>query len=123
MGLIDEISGLVKEHPVASAAGVAGIAIGAGLGTAAIIGAVKHRKSKRSKARNSRKRSGRSRDRRYISKQKHEKAYQKRRKKLGKRTYGKHYKHSRRGVHYTKKGQPYIILASGKARFIKKKRR
>jgi hypothetical protein len=27
----------------------------------------------------------------------------------------------RKGIHYTKYGQPYKILASGKARFIKKK--
>jgi hypothetical protein len=32
--------------------------------------------------------------------------------------------HSRRGVHYARKtGQPYIILADGRARFIKGKRR
>jgi hypothetical protein len=32
-------------------------------------------------------------------------------------------KTKRQGVKYTKNGQPYIILASGKARFIKGKRR
>ncbi|GAG57375.1 unnamed protein product, partial [marine sediment metagenome] len=49
--------------------------------------------------------------------QKHEVAYQKRKKKLkrsgSKKRVGKTY--------YTKKGQPYKILRSGKARFIKKK--
>jgi hypothetical protein len=28
-----------------------------------------------------------------------------------------------KGIHYTKKGQPYKILANGRARFIKKTKR
>ncbi len=28
----------------------------------------------------------------------------------------------RRGLHYTKNGQPYILMKSGKAKFIKRKR-
>ncbi|GAI22734.1 unnamed protein product, partial [marine sediment metagenome] len=55
-------------------------------------------------------------DRARISKQKHEVAYQKRKKKLkrsgSKKRVGK--------IYYTKKGQPYKILRSGKAMFIKK---
>ena len=86
-------------------------------------------RKRKSKNRNSRKRSTRSKrgkikhtsrgwrqDQRRRSKQKWEVAYQRRKK-------GKKRSSSRRGVHYTKKGQPYIILSSGKARFIKKKRR
>jgi len=120
--LITNAVGLAKENPLVTAAGVGVVTAGAVLGTAAIVG------SKRSKARNSRKRSGRARDRRYISKQKHERAYQRRRKKQGKKTYGKKYK-SRNGrrkgkIYYARKtGQPYILLSSGKAKFIKGKRR
>jgi hypothetical protein len=36
-------------------------------------------------------------------------------------TAGKRKDTSRRRIRYTKNGQPYVILASGKARFIKKK--
>lgn len=36
------------------------------------------------------------------------------------RTAGKRRDTSRRRIRYTKNGQPYVILASGKARFIKK---
>ncbi|MBA7684112.1 hypothetical protein ES703_92502 [subsurface metagenome] len=86
-------------------------------GTAPTIVA-KRRKKAKARVRTKK---GRARDWRFISKQKHEKAYQKRRKKLGKKTYGRKYKTKKRaGIHYTKKGQPYKILASGKARFIKK---
>jgi len=53
-------------------------------------------------------------DRKRKSKQSWEVAYRKRKKKKSKSK-------SRRGVHYTSKGQPYIILKSGKARFVKKK--
>lgn len=111
-------------NPVATAVGAAGAGVALGLGAAAVVGAVKRRKSKRSKARNSRKRGRRikhtkrgwKQDRARRSKQKWEVAYQRRKRK-------KRSKKSRRGVHYTKNGQPYIILSSGKARFIKGKRR
>lgn len=36
------------------------------------------------------------------------------------RTAGKRRDTSRRRIRYTKKGQPYVIVAGGKARFIKK---
>lgn len=37
------------------------------------------------------------------------------------RTAGKRKDTSRRRIRYTKNGQPYVIMASGKARFIKRK--
>lgn len=114
----------VQNHPVGAAVGAAGAGVALGVGAAAIVGAVKRRKTKRSKVRNSRKRGNRikhtkrgwKQDRARRSKQKWELAYQRRKRK-------KRSKKSKRGVHYTKNGQPYIILASGKARFIKGKRR
>jgi len=109
-----------KTNPVATAVGAAGAVTVLGLGTAAIVGAVKRRKNKRSKTRSSRKRTGRARDRRYISREKHERAYQKSRKRKGKKTFGKRYK-SKKGIRYTKNGQPYKIMSNGRARFIKRK--
>lgn len=110
----------LSQNPVATAAGAIGAGVALGVGASAVVGAIKSKKNKRSKARNSRKRTGRARDRRYISKQKHEQAYQNRRKRQGKKTYGKRYK-SKKGIKYTKNGQPYKIMANGRARFIKKK--
>jgi len=102
------------------------------LGSAVFVGGVagyvagKHSKKTKKNGRRGRRKRGRGRrrithtsrgwkqDRKRKSKQSWEVAYRKRKKKSGKRK-------SRRGLHYTKKGQPYIILKSGKARFVKKK--
>ena len=103
------------------ASGVAGAALGAGIGY--LVGKKSAQKKRASKSGSKRKRSsrsgsGRARDRRYISKQKHERYYAKTHPK--RRKTGKYYKSRKKGRHYTKNGQPYIILKSGKARFVKK---
>ena len=124
LGISDKVEGIIGNHPVAS---IGGVALGSAvIGT--VIGGAIASKSKRRKSSKKKTRKtgsvGRRRDRKYISKQKHERAYQKRRKKLGKKTYGKYYKRkskSKKGIHYTKNGQPYKILANGRARFIKKR--
>lgn len=121
MGLLESVTSaaqgvkdFVSENKAAvlGSAAVAGVAVA---GTALAIGASKARK----------KRSKRSykQDRARRSKQPWEVAYQKRKKKKKRHSS----KHSRGGLgkrkHYTKNGQPYIILKSGKARFVKGKRR
>jgi len=104
---------------ITTGAVLSGVALG--VGGVAIISKV--RNSKKRKTSRSRKQSGRARDRKFISKQKHERRYAKKHPK--RRKTGKYYKRrssgSKRGVKYTKNGQPYIILKSGKARFVKKK--
>ena len=103
---LNNILSVAKANPVATAIGVAGAGVVLGVGTAAVVGAIKQRKTKRRKTRNSRKRTRSS----------------KRRKKSYKyaRTAGKRKDTSRRRIRMTKTGQPYIILANGRARFIKK---
>jgi len=99
--------------------------IGAGVGASVIGGGLVAASVFRSK-RKAKTRKGRSRDRKFKSKQKHEQRYKRKRKfKVYKSRKSKKRKSSTRskGVKYTKNGQPYIILASGKARFIKGKRR
>ena len=123
-GALQDVKIFITEKPVVSAAIGTGI-VGAGA-SAVGVAVAKRRTKKKSKKKTSK---GRSRDRKYISKQKHETAYQKRRKRLGKKTYGKRYKKRSKSkkrvgkTYFTKKGQPYKIMASGKARFIKKRRR
>jgi len=117
--LKDGVIGFVKQNPVASAVG-AGV-----VGTGIVVGAVAlSRKKTKRKTRKSSKKRGRikhtsrgwSQDRRRKSKQKWEVSYRKRKKKHSSKRRGK--------VYYARKtGQPYIILASGKAKFIKGKRR
>lgn len=105
MGLLNNSNGLTGTTiAVGTGAALAGVA--AGLGTAALIGASKRRKNKRRKNRNSRKRNSRGK---------------KMRKRKTPYTAGKKKDRSHKRIRYTKNGQPYIIMASGKARFISKR--
>lgn len=123
-----KVAGIVQDNPISTAALAGGVGVAAGV-TAGVLGSAVVRKVKRKKSKSRR---GRKRDHRYISKQKHE------RRRIRKRP-GKIYKRKglwlsrtkkyrarrkmtrRKGVHYTKNGQPYVLLRSGKARFIKRK--
>lgn len=117
IGIKERVEVFISEKPLQTAGIVAG-AIGV---TALGVGALVKRKKKAVRVR---KKKGRSRDRKFISKQKHEQAYIRRKRKAGKKITRPRYKtksKKRTGkIYYTKKGQPYKIMASGKARFIKK---
>ncbi len=126
MGLTDSLSGLIQENPIASTliAGAAGAVVGgAVVAGATALSSSKKKSSKRKKITHTKR--GWKQDRaRYNKSQKWEVAYRKRKRKKSKKTKRKGSKTSRRGkVKYTKNGQPYIILKSGKARFIKGRRR
>lgn len=88
-------------------AGGVGILVGAGLGASAVaLGSrKKSKKRKSSKSKSKRKKSSKSKSRGASKRRKN----------------GKSRKTSLKRIHRTKTGQPYIILASGKARFISKK--
>jgi len=113
---ITDIKEFVAEHPLGTAIG-AGI-VGAGVvgGVIAISGKKTKGKTRKSRKKITHTKRGWKQDRKRRSKQSWEVAYQKRKRK-------KHSSKKRKGVHYTKKGQPYIIMSSGKARFIKKTKR
>lgn len=116
MVTVDEIKNGIQSNAGAIAIGAGVGIVGAGILGAAIIGS----KSKK-KARSSR---GRKRDRKMFNKsQKWEIAYRNRKRKLKRKSKRNSKRKSRGKVKYTKNGQPYIILSSGKARFIKGKRR
>jgi len=115
-GLIDSGKGILGT-PIAAALGgaVLGGAVAGTLGYIAGSSTSTHSTSSRKKRKKiTHTKRGLKQDRARRSKQKWEVAYRKRKAKKSKH-------HKRRGVHHTKNGQPYIILASGKARFIKKK--
>ena len=100
-------SEFVRKNPVTSSVGVAGGVLAAGT----IIQIARKKRAKTSKAK---KKVTRSRKKKPTT-----------RRKVSKTSRGRVHKHKgkHRGtkrIHMTKKGQPYIILASGKARFIKK---
>lgn len=99
----------IKQNLGIIGAGIGGAALGGVLGYAA--GRASNSASKR-KRRKSKNKSARKGNRVY-------------RKQKGRRytphTAGKRRDTSHKRIRYTKNGQPYIILASGKARFIRKK--
>lgn len=90
-------------------AGVGGLAVGSVVGYVAGRRSSKRKKSKSRASSSSRKRNNKSRRRTKMRRQKQPYTAKKR----------KDTSHKR--IRYTKNNQPYIILASGKARFIKKK--
>lgn len=111
--LSDGVSGALSNPLISAGVGVVGGAVIGSVVTASIISSKRKKSSKRKSTKS---RSGRARDRKFSSREKHEQRYK--RKTPGKRY--KTHKKSRKGIHYTKKGQPYRILANGRARFVKK---
>ena len=95
------IGDLLKDHPAISA-GIGGAVIGAG--AVAIAGAVRRRRKKVKRA------PRRKTTRKKVRKKSTRKTAKRRTK-----------KQSRKKIRFTKNGQPFIILPSGKARFISKK--
>jgi len=98
-----DVTGFIKQNVGAIGAGIGGVAIGGVLGYAAGAASSKSRKSNSAK---SRKRKG------YV--------YHKSKGRRTPRTAGKGKDRSSKRIRYTKNGQPYVIMASGKAKFIKK---
>lgn len=97
---------LAKENPLATS-GLAAVAVGTTVaGTAMVVS--RRRKKKKS-----------TKTRKYKRVKRRSKRHHRRTKYA--RTAGKRKDTSRRRIRMTKSGQPYIILASGKARFISKK--
>ena len=124
-GLVDNVKGGTGA-PLLTAIG--GAVAGAAITGAVIAGIGSTTKTTSSTTRKKRKKishtkRGWKQDRARRSKQKWEVAYQKRkRKKHSKRKHKRAGKRSRSGIHFTKNGQPYKLLSSGKARFIKRRR-
>lgn len=104
-----QASNFIKDNIGIIGAGAGGIALGATMGTAAaaIRSSGKKRKSK-VKRRRVRKASYKPRTRRKGRRTPH--------------TAGKGKDRSHKRIRYTKNGQPYVILSSGKAMFISKRR-
>lgn len=121
MSITDDVVGIITENPIGSTIGAGLIGVGIGGVVGAVIGGAGS--SGNSNSSNSTRRKikhtkrGWAQDRRLRSNQKWEVAYQRRKRR------GKHNSKRKKRVgkiYYTKKGQPYKILASGKARFVKK---
>lgn len=105
--------GILTANPVATAVGAGVAGVGIGLASSAVIGSSTKSRSKRTHT----KRGWKQDRKRFNKSQKWEVQYRKNKAKRARRSRGKK-------IYYAKKtGQPYILLSSGKARFIKGKRR
>jgi len=94
---------------VGAVAGASVLGVGVGALTVSKIKSSRARKRRKSKATSRR---NRNRTHKRTSRRKGRRSP---------RTAGKGKDTSRKRIRYTKNGQPYVIMASGKARFIKKK--
>jgi hypothetical protein len=109
MVTIQGVTGFLKDNATTIGVGIGGVALGATLGALAVSKSTKSRK--RSSTTSRKRKSNRSNKRSKKSSR-------------GPRTphtAGKRRDTSTRRIRVTKNGQPYVILASGKARFISKK--
>lgn len=106
---LSQVAGIVQDNPIVSAVVAGGAGVAAGAGVVAGVSAIrKRRKKKYVKKRKSRKRTRRTR--RGRSQRRRRSPY----------TAGKGKDRSTKRIRYTKNGQPYVLLRSGKSRFIKK---
>ena len=126
---VGEASEFVRKNPVTSGVSVAGGVL-AGVTAIQIVRKARKKSTKRkAKSKKTTARKTKSKRKKYgghtkrgwkldrakRSKEPHELAYQRRKRAKGKTTKKRVGK-----LYYTKKGQPYKIMASGKARFVKK---
>jgi len=97
-----------KTAVIATGTGLAGVALGAG--AVSVVNRVRNKTTRKKSKRKSGSRSSRKKNTKSKKKRTYNYA----------RTAGKSRDRSSKRIRMTKKGQPYIILKSGKARFIKK---
>lgn len=109
MDLISEGEELLKKPIGAAAVGALG---GAVLG-ATVTGLITRKRKKKPKRKKNETRRRKTRRRKTRRRTKH------RTSRRGKLRYHKRGHRGSKAIHYTKKGQPYIILRNGRARFIK----
>jgi len=106
LSAIDTRKDGISVNPLGAVAGAAGVGAVLGGAVGAGVVAIAKRKKKKSNYKRSRKKNTSSRNRRRKQRKPH--------------TAGKRRDRSMKRIRYTKNNQPYIILSSGKARFIKK---
>ncbi len=111
-GLVSSGTDFIKSNIGTIAAGAGGLAVGATLAAVAVSAIKTKKKTTRRKSSS-------------VSRGTRKKTTRRRTKSRGRtrrtpRTAGKGKDRSTKRIRYTKKGQPYVIMASGKARFIKK---
>ena len=111
--LLQSGTNFVKGNAGLLSVGAGALAVGGVVGASTVLAAKSVNKRKKRKTKKANGKSRRRPSRRAS-------CHRKRRSRRTPRTAGRGKDTSSRRIRYTKKGQPYIIMASGKARFIKK---
>lgn len=101
--ILEDATNFIKGNLTAIGAGVGGAALGAGV---TLLATHKKSSTRRRRRKSHKNKSVRSRSRRSS------------RRRRTPHTAGKRRDRSTKRIRYTKRGQPYVIMASGKARFI-----
>ena len=122
---VTDILGNVKDtitaNPIASSVVGGGVALGIGGLIGASVVKKKRKKSKKKNKSSKKKTKRKGKKLKFGSKAYRKKYLGKKRKRHYPRTAGKRKDTSHKRIRMTKNGQPYIILANGRARFIKKR--
>jgi hypothetical protein len=111
MDIISTSSGLIQDNPFAAVGIAAGVGAIAGAGIGLVAGSKSGSSTKKKRKRTTK---------RSVKKRKYTSKRVKKRVRKTPRTAGKGKDTSTKRIRYTKKGQPYVILKNGRARFIKK---
>jgi len=114
--LKDAATDFISTNAIPIAVGTGAAIVGGGILAATLSGS-------KSKRRTHTKRGWKMDRKRFNKSQKWEVAYRKRKRARTRRKSRKNNSRRSGKIKYTKKGQPYIILKNGRARFIKGKRR
>lgn len=102
-----DLAEFAKNNPITTSIIGGSLLAGAAVGTAAVVKSGSGRKRRKRKSSSS-----------HSKRRKRSKAHRSRRRRTP-HTAGKRRDRSTKRIRYTKNGQPYVILRSGKARFIK----
>lgn len=115
--MLESISGFVRDN--AKSLAIGGAVLGATAVGATAVGVARSRRKKASTRRKTTRRKSTSR-RKLTARQRMVRRIKKRPGRQSPYTAGARRDRSTRRIRHTKNGQPYVILKSGKARFIKK---
>jgi len=111
----------IEDNPYESAAIGAVAAGGVALGGVVIGSAISKKTKKKTRKSSSKKKSTkRTKKKKLTARQRYVRKIKKRPGRQSPYTAGARKDRSRKRIRYTKNGQPYVLMASGKARFIKK---
>ncbi len=118
--LTDAAGNITTEQIAVATVGTAALAGGVALGVTAYKKSKRKKTTKKRKSTKTKRKTSKKRKLKFGSKAYRKKYLSKRRKQKKPYTAGKRKDTSTKRIRYTKNNQPYIILRSGKARFIKK---